>query len=396
MRLKMKNIKNIDKNINCCGCNLCSEICITDAIKYLTNNKGFITPIVNNKCVNCFLCVKHCPTIAHSMIEDSHSFFAAKRKNKRLRKKSQSGGAFSVFAESILKEKGVVYGVEETSDLNVKYCRITSNKDLRRLRGSKYTKAFLDRTYFSVLEDLKSNKKVLFSGSPCYVAGLKNFLSFKKADISNLICIDLVCHGVVSPKVYHDYLSFLEKRHKNKIKFFNFRDKYFGWDKHVITYMINRKLYRCDDYREIFYSNLALCDSCYSCNYSSLFRPGDITIGDCWGIKQIDRSFYDKSGCSLIITNTRLGEKLFSKTKDNFYLIGLDKNQCLQKNLCSPTDKPILTDLFWKDYDKYGFEYAAFKYCNINPSKEYEVLKKHEIFKRIARKISRIFKIRIK
>ena len=380
----------------CSGCTACSNICPKGAITFANSSNGFLYPTINqNKCIECHLCEKICPWLtAKSNPTDSNVFIAAKRSDFKKRMKSQSGGAFSVFAESFYKKKGIVYGVEYFKN-KAQYTRTSSLGELKKLRGSKYVQAEVGHVFNDVEKDLISNKKVLFSGTACHVDGLYKYLNAKKVDCRNLTTIDIICHGVVSPKLFKDYLSFVTNLHKGKLKWFNFRDKSFGWHGHYITYKIGHNIYKSKDYVNLFYSSYALRNTCYECQYANLKRVSDITIGDCWGIGDHFPDYDDNKGCSLIILNSSKGKEIFECNKNQFETLEISKAQALQPNLANPTEIPGNYDSFWDDYKKFGFEYVAFKYCNFNPRNESIILRKHNIFKRIHRKVCSIFGVNI-
>lgn len=376
------------QNGNCCGCSTCREICPKKAITIDSNEKGFMYPRISNSCVNCNLCEKSCPLLSKIVKrEEKQEVFIAKRKNEKLRMLSQSGGAFSVFAEKVLHEHGIVYGVSLDTKLDAKYIRVNQTRSLQRIRGSKYVQASVGSVFQNVNKDLVSGKKVLFSGTPCHVHGLLCYLKSNRSSTDNLITVDFICHGVVSPMIYRDYIMLLERFHKRKIKHFNFRDKNFGWHGHIVTVKTNKSTIISEDYVKLFYSHYALRECCYQCKYSNLNRISDITIGDSWGIEKTNLEFDDNKGCSIIITNSLKGKKFFEETCNEFIYYCSEIHDFLQHNLQKPTSRPELTDSFWEDYMNYGFEYSAFKYCNVTPENDIEIIMRRYFFSRIKRKL---------
>ena len=389
-RRLLDKVLKIGLNGNCCGCTTCRELCPKNAIEILPNNKGFLYPTVNQDCVNCGICEKFCPLMTEKVNDYDQHYYAAKRKNDELRKLSQSGGAFSVFAEDVLKQSGVVYGVSLNKDLMAVYSRVDNISQLQKLRGSKYVQASVGNIFSSVKQDLINEKLVLFSGTPCHVHGLILFLRAGKVDTKNLITVDIICHGVVSPLVFRDYKENTEKRYKKRVRDFNFRDKQFGWHGCHTNAKIGMFNYISDDYVNIFYSDLALRDCCFECRYTNLQRVGDITVGDCWGIENNKKEFDDNKGVSLIIINSKKGEDLFLTNKSEFISFSVDIKDYLQPNLAAPTPKPKDLSDFWEDYSTFGFEYAAFKYCSFSPQKDYVLLKRNDYIKRVIRKINKV------
>ena len=386
---------DLGKSNKCSGCTACLNICSKQAISMQRDSKGFLYPVIDrSKCIECGLCLKACTWLDKiNGIEESTNFYAAKRIDFKKRMQSQSGGAFSVFAEYILHNKGIVYGVifKEGKAL---YIRITKLKQLKELKGSKYMQASVGDVFPLVADDLKSKKKVLFAGTACHVDGLNRFLRLRNVDRSNLITIDIICHGVVSPMFFEKYIEYIEGLKGKKVKWFNFRDKSFGWHGHITTYKMGNNVYKSKDYVRIFYSSYVLRDTCYECQYSNLNRVSDITIGDCWGIGDHYPEFDDNKGCSLIIPNSESGKELFKQTKSQFEFIEISKEEALQPNLSHPTERPENYDKFWFDYQKYGFEYAICKYCNVDPLNDSLVLQKHQIIKRFVGKMKRMLGIR--
>ncbi len=386
----------VGKNELCCGCTACKSICPKDAITMKPNKKGFQEPQIDpEKCVNCNLCEKVCGFSSRLTglkgHETSTFFIAAKRIDDTLRMQSQSGGAFAAIAEYFCAMGGIVYGVTINDQLTVEYRRVDKKRDLRRLFGSKYVQAAVNDVFQYVKTDLVEGKAVLFSGTPCVVDGLKAFLRESRVEHSRLLSVDLVCHGVPSPKVYKDYIQLVSLLHGNKkVKKFDFRDKSFGWHGHTTTMNIKGRTFRSNDYVKIFYSHLELRDSCYVCPYTNLNRPGDITIGDCWGIEKIDSEFDDNKGVSLIILNSCAGKKVWSDIAKEFICKDVTKEQILQPNLQHPTEKPEETEAFWNDYGKYGCEYAFVRYCGCDHNQETEIIKTNQYIRRAGRKIKRL------
>lgn len=378
----------------CSGCFACKNVCPCDAISENIDAHGFIRPTVNETiCCDCGRCMKVCQ-IEKSPYkhEQEPKVYALKSIDNNKRMESQSGGAFYTFAENIISKNGIVYGVKITNDFKADYVRVDNLKELKSLRGSKYVQATLHQVYSQVHHDLLLNKKVLFSGTPCHVDGLLRFLHEIKVDISRLITIDLVCHGVPSPLIFKDYIQLLEKGYKRKVLSFNFRDKNRSdWHSHVCSYDNGRKMVS-QNYVDIFYSHLTLRDCCYSCQYTSINRISDITIGDYWGIEKILPDWDDNIGISLVLVNTSKGQEIFDDILDEIESIESNTTDCLQPNLQHPTSKPSSFHDFWNDYDKLGFESTIKKYCNYDKTRDWEWIENREVLKRIMRLLEKKFK----
>lgn len=223
----------------------------------------------------------------------------------------------------------------------------------------------MKKTIFkNVKEDLLNEKKVLFTGTPCEVAGLKKYLG---KEFGNLYTIDIICHGVPSQKLLHRCIKEQEIKHCSKIKGMTFRDKNYGWRNQEINMVFeNGKNYHSpiwkDEFYRLFTSNYILRDSCYSCHYSNIRRPGDIMIGDFWNIKNVDESFEDFLGISSVLINSKKGEELFGKIKEYFEWFECSLEGIMQPNLSRPSQKPEKYDCFQKDLKNKGMNYCMKKY----------------------------------
>lgn len=310
----------IEHKINCCGCFACMETCPRSCITLQADQEGFYYPTVNmKKCIDCNLCVKVCPVIHRKQIKRPNRIFAAINPDEETRMHSSSGGVFSLFAETIVKEGGIVFGAAFDEDWNVKHIAISDSANLAKLRGSKYVQSSLNGQLSQVEKYLKKGKKVLFSGTPCQIVGLKNFL---QQDYPNLYTVDFICHGVPSPMIWQFYLNEVLSRFKidrNSIKRINFRDKSFGWKKFSfsLTYQKQGKertlteLFYRNHYVRGFLYNIYLRPSCYACPAKSGRSNSDITIADFWGVKYVCPDLCDDKGTSLVMVNSENGLKLY-------------------------------------------------------------------------------------
>lgn len=294
--------------------------------------------------------------------------FGVKVRNEKKLLESQSGGAFSLIAEYFLNQGAIVYGVGQDSNLDAVYKRIDNLDDLILIKGSKYVQVEMGATYTAVKNDLASGKIVLFSGTPCYVQAMKYYVqNLKNSD--NLFTVDLICHGVPSPEVYHQYLNYLECKMGAKIKTFIFRDKMFGggWHEHMekIIFENGREEYK-DEYTQLFYTNLPLRPSCGNCHFSNMNRIGDFTVGDYWGVDKAFPDFDDKRGVSLVFCNSSRAVEIFEKLKMQVVLVEPDEaSAALQPNLRQSSKIPRHSKTFWKDFQKNGIEYCIKKWSPI-------------------------------
>ncbi len=318
----------------------------------------------------------------------TQKFFAIRYKDEKKRQQSQSGGAFSAAAESVLSKQGIVYGVSQKSDLDIVYERIEKSKDLKRLKGSKYTQAKPATCFEDVKKDLMEEKLVLFSGTPCLVSALLIYLQKQGCSLKKLITCDLICHGVARPQIYRDYIRELQSLcGKKKVKRFIFRDKRFGWRNNISSYCYGKKTMMTSNYINIYESQYVLGQACFSCKYASTDRVADMTVGDYWGIEKILPEYDDNTGVSLLMINTPKGETVFEDFKDVCEYEQTSVEACRQPNLMQPTPKPDKYEDFWKDYAEKGFLYTVTKYCNYNPENDWEYLEKRSYWRRLKRKL---------
>ena len=189
---------------DCCGCSACVQKCPKQCISLKEDNEGFLYPQVNQQeCISCGICKKVCPIINPNEKRTPLQIYAAINKNEEIRRQSSSGGIFTLLSEEILKEGGVVFGARFDENWEVKHDYTENVKGLVNFRGSKYVQSRIEDNYKKVETFLKQGRKVLFSGTPCQIAGLKRFLS---KEYDNLLTVDFICHGVPSPKVWRLYL----------------------------------------------------------------------------------------------------------------------------------------------------------------------------------------------
>lgn len=354
----------------CCGCTACASVCNHNAITMQPDTLGFMYPVVDiEKCVNCGLCDRVCAfnvDYDKSLNLSSPQAFALRHNDMNEVMNSQSGAAFVALSDYVLNLDGVIYGAAFVKNdfRKVVHSRAVTGKERDMFRGSKYTQSDLKNIFSMVKKDLIEGKLVLFSGTPCQTAGLNSFIGKKLRD--KLILIDIVCHGVPSPAIWHDYLDYLELKY-GKIEVACFRNKKaFGWKSHCESFMFsgNRK-YSSDSYTYLFYRHIMMRHSCGICPFTNVNnRPSDITIGDCWGAQKYNLFGNDDKGISLVIINTDKGKNLFKQISNITTVVPIDIANFLQPNLQSPTTPHPKRSSFQRDYSKYGFKFVLKKYGN--------------------------------
>lgn len=286
----------MDWNLNtnrCTGCCACSDVCPVGAITMGVDASGSRCPQLNNSlCVSCNKCKRVCPQFYSAINEKCDKFsYIGLCDDNVLYQKSSSGGIFAAVAESFINRGGVVYGAamsQFNKRIECRHLRITESEDLHLIQGSKYVQSKMDGVYKKIKQDLKEGKDVLFSGTSCQVAALKNIIG----EHEHLFTIDLVCHGVPKDAIYYDYLSFIEKKYKARIEDLSFRVKgYRGFwsdSSYVLKFLLRRKksnriVFIPKDksaYFKLFLQRAGYRQSCYSCQYSSIHKPSDMTLGD--------------------------------------------------------------------------------------------------------------------
>lgn len=345
---------------NCIGCGACKSVCKVDAVNLTKNYGGFIKGYIDtNKCVGCNLCSKVCPVENTPSKTESINVFAYKAKDE-IRKNSTSGGAGTALAEKIIKNNGTVYGAYLDKIYSLKHIRIDSADNLSLLQGTKYIQSDMTGIFNELKHDLESGKPVLFTGTPCQVAGVKNYVSQRRIDDKNLYLCDIICHGVPSPKVFKDYINWLKDTEKDSIKKYHFRNKSVSWrgDSSVAEtekseYIHNKNT---SAFLNMYYSNNLTNDSCFNCRFTSQDRVSDLTISDFWGIEKDNPHFEDKLGVSMVMVNTPKGQKLFDMTDGEKAEANIENAK--QPQLKEPPKKPQAYNDFWKQYKEIGIDYA--------------------------------------
>ena len=300
------------KKSECCGCNACEEICPKHCIRMVEDAKGFLYPQIDHSvCVECSLCEKVCPFNKDNLsLHTPLTAYAAWNKNREEYLGSSSGGAAYVLSSYILKKGGVVYGC--TADgINIRHIRIEKQLELYRLQGSKYVQSDVRGLYKKVSEDLKAERPVLFIGTPCQVAGLKNYI---KQIPEYLYLVDLICHGVPSQKMLKEHITrILKGRSAEQLSFRKgqlFRIE-LTTQCGTVYFLEPHK----DMYYKAFLNGFSYRESCYQCPFAQQERVSDITVGDFWGLQDADASF-PKEGISVLLPCTDKGLRLITSVKD--------------------------------------------------------------------------------
>lgn len=339
---------NIDRKAACAGCHACFSICPQKCIKMRSDEEGFLYPYVEkSNCTNCGLCEKVCPFMKDMVSDSLNECWAVICKDTEIRENSSSGGVFSLLSNQIIDKEGVVFGATFSDDWERVIHK--GSTDISGFRSSKYVQSIVGEVFKEVKILLQSNKLVLFSGTPCQVTGLIDYLG---CDYPNLFCVDVICHGVPSPLLWKKYVQSIKEKHKKSIKNICFRDKRKGWEDYGLCVKWDRKEYfschRKDPYMQMFLNNSSLRPSCYECKIKSVGSSADITLGDFWGIDNVIKGMNDHKGTSVAIIHTKKGEELFEKiqnqimsTKVDFQSV-LENNSALYKSVEKPAKREVL------------------------------------------------------
>lgn len=343
MRVMNKKIR-LKCDVNCTGCTACQNICPTNCIIMIEDKEGFLYPSIDeSKCIECGKCIETCNfSLKKVRCKEISKVYASYSLNESVRQKSSSGGIFSEMASEVIKNGGHVYGAMwgDKYDI-VHHTYIDDEADIKKLQGSKYVQSNILDSYKNVLNDINNGKKILFSGTPCQIAGLYKYL---KRDYESLITCAVICHGVPSPMVWRKYVRFIEGKKEISLSDISFRDKSKeGWKNFYVKYAFNNyeEYYRKDEdiYFRGFMENLFLRPSCYECGGKWKSDIADIVLGDLWGNEKIIPFVNCYDGVSTVLINTKKGEQFFGQVKKKCYCHLVEYSEVYQYN--SVLRKPV-------------------------------------------------------
>lgn len=336
----------ITRSSDCCGCNACAQRCPKKCITLIADHEGFLYPQINiDSCIDCGLCEKVCPIInSKKQSLPPEKVIAAINPDENIRMNSSSGGVFSLLAEQIIKENGVVFGAKFDDNWQIVHDYTDTIDGLDNFRGAKYVQSKIGNSFILAEKFLQDGRKVLFSGTPCQIAGLKLYL---KKEYINLFTVDIICHGVPSPKIWDLYLRSIYKDVTN-IKKINFRDKASGWKNYKFHIEYNPIVKNSSnsiikDFNEPFYkniymkgflSNLYLRPSCHKCPCKPGKYRSDMTIADFWGADIENPEMDDDKGLSLILCHSEKASYFkFIRSKEISYQTVLKYNPSVEINM---------------------------------------------------------------
>ena len=360
---------NIIEKKQCNGCYACTNICPQNCIAMEYDEEGFLYPKVSlDKCINCGLCEKICPIINKLSIRNNNSVaFACKTKDEQIREMSSSGGIFSVIANYVIDNGGVVFGASFNDDFAVVHKYVEDKSALTDLFGSKYVQSKIGDSYRKAQDFLDAGRWVLFTGTPCQIGGL---LSFLKKSYNNLLTQDIICHGVPSPVVWEKYLTFKMQQKQSKIEKITFRSKRNGWKRYSLQFVfengeIDCKIQGKDPYMKAFFKSVSLRPSCFDCSFKTQARNSDFTLADLWGIETIAPTMDDNKGTSLVVLHSAKALQLFEKLKEYIFVENIDLVLAINSNPCMirSVKKPKNRIKFLKRVNANNFDKVVSKYC---------------------------------
>ena len=334
-----------DRKASCFGCGACQAVCPAGAIAMTWDAEGFSYPVVDSgKCVDCGRCVSACPA-KQPPEGPAGTPYALRCRDLTLLQKSTSGGAFSLIAQQVLQDGGLVCGA--VFDENFRVCHVLSG-DIAPMRKAKYVQSDLQGTYHAVSRALADGKQVLFTGTPCQCDGMLHFFDKRP---EGLILAALICRGVQSPGLWADYAA-----HLGGLEAYCFRDKRVKNDAHTVSYTVDGSEQALpmgkDPFSRLYMKCLTLRPSCYQCPYTRWELPFDLTIGDFWGIEKIYPELADGMGTSLVIARTEAGRGLLEKIQPHGLILEASREAADQPALNTPAKETLLRKLLFRDFSQ--------------------------------------------
>lgn len=353
-------IKITDKH-NCCGCSACVQACPMQCINFEEDAYGFRYPVVDmSQCVDCGICEKMCPMINREKESIEPKYVcAATNPDEGVRMQSSSGGVFTMLAESVLRQSGVVFGAKFNEQWEVVHDFADSIEGIASFRGSKYIQSIIGDTYKKARKILKERRTLLFTGTPCQISGLKSFL---RKDYDNLLCVEIACHGVPSPMVWREYVRKIKGT--KVLSSISFRDKRNGWKDYGVSLkdVDGKEVYfqhaAKNDYMLSFLRDLCIRPSCVNCPAKSGRSGADLLIGDFWGIEGMYPELDDNKGCSLVIAFTEKGKAVFESLDCKYIETTYEEAYRFNPCIIQPSHGSRYTPIFWAKFKKYGVEAA--------------------------------------
>lgn len=395
---------------DCCGCTSCASICPKQCILMVEDNEGFLYPYVDkSQCVDCHLCEIKCPVVeknktfaqintnkeevdkkavdAAEYLPESYVCFL---RDSETRRHSTSGGIFTAIARYALSKRGIVCGVVLDDTQKVIHTFTDKELELCDMRRSKYVQSEQSDVYGRIKNELATGRMVLYSGTPCQVAGLNAYLG-KKFD--NLITVDIVCHGVGSPLYWKKYLKYISAKAHSSIKEIRFREKTYGYSSATLAVYFengksNHKGHDDDLYWTAFSKNMIYRPSCYACAFKQINHASDFTIGDYWNTAQLPDNFKNADGCSLVLCHSKKSKLILSEVAKSIEIHPVEMFEALQINgghqpsmLITCPSIPVNRQDWFEDMKKLEVNELVNKYLPLSIKQKIKNLSKPMLFK---------------
>lgn len=353
----------VSNKSQCSGCSACFSVCPKQCIQMKGDDEGFLYPSVDHsKCVDCGKCIKACPIISPPATHTNVVGYAAKAKEESVRLSSSSGGIFYLLASKVIEKGGFVFGAALDEDCSVKHICAESKEELIRLQRSKYVQSEIGEAFKAAKKLLNDGQPVLFSGTPCQIAGFKTYLG---REYDNLILQDIACFGAPSPMVWSKYINYVSDKETSNLIDVNFRDKTTGWKDYSIQMNFGNSLVCLENHNNNLYMldflyKYSLRPSCYDCKFKGIQRSADITLADFWGIDKMMPEMFDDTGVSLVMIQSPNGKALFEEITESIDYQEADLKQAAKYNtaIVESVKLPVERKTFFKKLKKSDYSAA--------------------------------------
>ena len=370
IKIEQMIVKN---RADCTGCYACYNVCPVQAVSMVEDNEGFRYPKVSgSSCIKCGACNRVCPVLNPPQMAEvggKPAAYASINDIESVRQGSSSGGIFHALAENVLQEGGIIFGAGFDDNWEVSHQSAETEEELAALQVSKYLQSRAENVYQRVQQELTVGRKVLFSGTPCQCAALRNYL---RRDDENLLLVDFICHGVPSPAVWREYLA--KRTCGKEIQEISFRNKKLSWESFSLAiFFKNTNKYLTNDlytdlYLRGFLQNLYLRPSCHECHFCSQNRPTDITLADFWGVSEELPEAYDGKGTSLVIIHSDKGQTVFSQLKVRKWKVEFEKAVKHNPAMLSPAIPSAKREAFFRELILGRYDIMKLLYDYARPS----------------------------
>ena len=339
---------------DCCGCTSCASACPKQCITMTADSEGFLYPVVDKtRCIDCHICEKKCPVLGREKVvatpkldkgevnrraiknaEYLPETYVCFLKDEALRQQSTSGGAFTALAQYVLGQNGIVCGVVLDKNQKVVHTFAENEAELAGMRRSKYVQSCQEGVYQRIKNELQQGRIVLYSGTPCQVAGLKSYLGNKP---ENLITVDLVCHGTGSPLFWEKYVQYISRKMKSPVKEICFREKTYGYNSDCLAvyFQNGRSTHKGHDddlYSAAFFKDFISRPSCYACAFKTINHVADFTIGDFWKTDLLPEKFKTANGCTLMLCHSEMACKILKEISPTIEAVSIEMESALNIN----------------------------------------------------------------